>query len=135
MFRRGKGVGVLGAPAANLPEQQVRIAYGPDAYSVQMAMNNAGFANPASPASIGLGVRPAPDGGSMVQRTKDDRWYSPIQNFKGMRSNITNPALKTLKPAGSLPSGNQSIDPTLLAWTPDLWSGVGSWTGNNGVSG
>lgn len=130
---RKKVVGRLGAPAVNLPDLVVGVRYGPDDYSRQMAVANATFANPFSPSNIGLGVRPAVAGGSPMSGTKTDAWYSPVQNFRGVPSSITNPALKTLKPTGSLPSGNQNIDPVLLGWTPQLWSGVGAWTGDNGA--
>jgi hypothetical protein len=132
MFGRGKkSVGRLGAPASNLPDIVVNVRYGPDDYARQMAYANTTFANPVSPSNIGLGVRPAVAGGSNVSGTKTDAWYSPVQNFRGVPGPILNPALKSLKPTGSLPSGNQNIDPTLLGWTPQLWNGVGNWSGDN----
>lgn len=130
----GKRGGRLGAPASNLPDIVVGIRYGPDDYSRQMAYANTTFANPASPSNIGIGVRHAVDGASAMAGTKSTTWFSPVQNFQGVPGPIINPALKTLKPTGSLPSGNQNIDPTLLGWTPPLWNGVGAWTGTNGVS-
>jgi hypothetical protein len=132
MFGRKKVTGRLGSPAANLPNVVIGIRYGPDDYSGQMAVANTTFANPASPSNIGIGVRPAVSGGSNMAGTKTDAWYSPVQNFRGVPGPIVDPSLRTLKPTGSLPSGNQNIDPTLLAWTPPLWNGVGSWVGDNG---
>ena len=134
MFRRKK-VGKLGAPSANLPDIYVGVRYGPDDYAAQMAYANSTFANPASPSNIGIGVQPAVNGGSAMRGTKSNTWYSPVQNFRGVPSAITSPALKTLRPTGSLPSGNQNIDPILLGWTPPLWSGIGPWTGDNLATG
>lgn len=114
-MRRLLGLGAGGD--RNAPTLALVPQWGPDGYARRTAVANTVRANPASPASIGIGVRPAPPG-SVTEGTKTDAMLPPQQWFRGMAKLIADPSLKTLKPTASLPSANAQINPVLLAMTP-----------------
>lgn len=99
----------------NNPQLVVVPKWGPDGQSQRMAVANTVRANPSSPASIGIGVRPAPVGSSVTERTKTDALLPPQQSFRGVVMPVAMPAYITTKPASSFPSANTQVNPVLLA--------------------
>lgn len=99
----------------NNPQLVVVPKWGPDGQSLRMARANTTRANPASPSSIGIGVRPAPNGSSVTEGTKTDAWLPPQQSFRGVVIPVATPALMTTKPTASFPSANTQVNPVLLA--------------------
>lgn len=110
LFKRGGG-------DANAPQMLVVPSYGPDAISTRTAVFNSLRANPASPRSWGIGVRPAPSGGSVTEGTKTDALLPPQQVFRGVVKTVVDPTLKTTSRTASFPAANVQINPVLLAWS------------------
>lgn len=99
----------------NNPQLVVVPKWGPDGVSRRMAVANSARANPSSPASIGIGVRPAPRGASESERSKTNAPLPPQQSFRGVVIPFATPALITSKPVSSFPSANTQVNPVLLA--------------------
>lgn len=118
LFSRAGGTSGLTPPPGgvdlNGPHAQLLPIWGPDAYSRRMVQINALRANPASPASIGIGVMPAPPG-SQVQRTKTDEWLPQPQQFRGYVKTIIDPSSGFLVSVGSFPATSVAVDPVLFA--------------------
>lgn len=116
--RRGGGTPLTPALDPNLPRPALVPIWGPDGYSRRMATINALRANPASPASLGIGVRPAPNGSSQTEGTKTDRWFAPNPQmfaFRGFVAPIATPGLRTSKTTASFPNTSVAVDPVLFA--------------------
>lgn len=115
--RRRGGTPLTPALDPNLPRPALVPIWGPDGYSRRMATVNTLRANPASPASIGIGVRPAPNG-SQTEGTKTDHWFKPnpqTASFRGYVKTVSSPALRTTKPTASFPNTSVAVDPVLFA--------------------
>jgi hypothetical protein len=89
--------------------------WGPDKSSKRLSILNLLFSSTVSPASVGIGTRPAPEGASVSEGTKSDTWLAPQQNFRGFVAKTTDPTIKNNWETASLPSGNSQIDPVLMA--------------------
>jgi hypothetical protein len=116
--RRRGGTPLTPAIELNAPRPALIPLWGPDGYSRRLATVNTLRANPASPASIGIGVRPGAPG-SQVEGTKTDRWFRPnpqTAQFRGYVKTVAGyPGLKTLQPTGSFPNTSVAVDPVLFA--------------------
>jgi hypothetical protein len=123
-FRRLLGAG---GNDANAPSLVVVPKWGPDGYSQRMAVLGMLRGNAFSPANIGPGVRPAPNGSAM-ERTRQTAQLPPQQQFRGVSRPVTDPALRTTRPTAQFPSTNVAINPVLfgLAKPQTSWSG---WRG------
>jgi hypothetical protein len=105
---------------ANAPRWRKVPFWGPDGYSVRMAVRNALFANPifGDRTSRGAaGVRPAPNGASFTEGTKWDGWLPPQQTFAGFVSRVADPKLKSLKVAPTFPAASVAVKPYLVQWS------------------
>lgn len=111
----------------NAPEMVLVPRWGPDLQSLRTAIRNFLFASTFSPANIGPGVRPAPNGASASERTKSTTWFAPQQNFRGFVAKTTDPTLKNVKTTASLPSANAQINPVLMAMSQTQLDPNGSW--------
>lgn len=108
--------------------QMIRVPWwGPDLNSVRMAIRNFLFANPFSPANIGIGVRPAPAGASESEGTKSTTWFAPQQNFQGFVAKTVDPTIKNTKASASLPSANTQINPVLMSMSQRQIDPYGGW--------
>jgi hypothetical protein len=103
----------------NAPSLVLTPVWGPDKYSLRMAIRRFLFGSPAGPASWGIGPRPAPAGASVTENSKTDGWLPPQQSFTGMTAAIGNPALRTLRSTASFPSADVQVNPVLLAFDVD----------------
>lgn len=97
----------------NPPEMHSVPFWGPDTNSRRMTGLNLLWSNPVSPASVGIGLRPAPAGASSSEGTKSTTWFNPIQNFRGFVVKTTDPTLKNTAAAASLPAANAQINPVI----------------------
>lgn len=101
----------------NLPQMLIVPSYGPDAISTRTSVFNSLRANPASPRSWGIGVRPAPSGSSVTEGTKTDAYLAPQQVFRGLVRSVVDPTLKNVSKTASFPAANVQVNPVLLAWS------------------
>jgi len=109
-------MGLMKRGDANAPQMLTVPSYGPDAISMRTSLFNALRANPASPRSWGIGVRPAPLG-SVTEGTKTDAYLAPQQVFRGLVRTVVDPTLKTRQSTASFPAANVQVNPVLLAWS------------------
>jgi hypothetical protein len=97
----------------NPPAMLVTPTWGPDTNSRRMTGLNLLWSNPVSPASVGIGLRPAPAGASATEGTKSTTWFQPLQNFRGFVAKTTDPTLKNTAAAASLPAAQTQINPVI----------------------
>lgn len=114
LYRRRRKTALTPPLEPNMPRLQVVPYWGPDGYSRRLATLNTLRANPASPASVGIGVRPAPPG-SQTEGTKTDAYLNQPQNFRGYVKTISKPGLLTSKTTASFPNTSVAVDPVLFA--------------------
>lgn len=111
----------------NAPAMITVPAWGPDESSLRLATLNLLFANPAAPPNIGIGVRPAPAGGSVTEGTKSDTWMQPQQNFRGFVDKAANPQIKNTPATASLPSAKTQINPVFVLMSQGQLNPNGGW--------
>jgi len=113
----GAGIMPVGGDV-NAPAMVVTPKWGPDQSSLRMAFKAFFFGSSASPANIGIGPRPAPDGASFTEGSKTDTWLPAQQQFTGVTKAIVDPAIATLRKVAQFPSAGVATDP-LLGWDVD----------------
>lgn len=112
----------------NPPAMLVTPTWGPDASSRRLSVLNQLFSNPVSPSSAGIGVRPAPYGGSVSEGTKSDTWLAPQQNYQGFVAKTVDPTIKNNPLTASLPAAQTQINPVLLTMSQaQLYPNGGYW--------
>jgi hypothetical protein len=99
----------------NAPAWVLVPKWGPDMRSRVLAAANALRTNPFSPASWGIGVRPAQPGGSVTEGTKSDSWLPPQQNFRSAVGRIADPSLRTTRPTAQFPGASVAVSPVQLS--------------------
>jgi hypothetical protein len=92
-------------------------AYGPDGYSIRMAVRNFFFAQPAHAALTGVGVRRAPKG-SATEGTKSNTWLAQRQQFRSAVGRVSDPAIKNVPTIASFPDASA---PGIPSWAIE-WS-------------
>lgn len=92
-------------------------SWGPDGYSIRMAVRNFFFANPAYAARTGVGVRPAPRG-SQSEGVSTDAYLDQRQQFRSSVGKVADPTLKNVPTTAQFPSADA---PGIPSWAIE-WS-------------
>jgi hypothetical protein len=92
-------------------------SWGPDGYSIRMAVRNFLFAQPANAALTGVGVRPAPKG-SATEGTKSNTWLPLQQQFRSAVGRVADPAIKNVPTTAQFPDASA---PGIPSWAIE-WS-------------
>ncbi len=89
--------------------------WGPDRYSLRMAIANMIRGNPAIAATTGIGVRPAPRGASATERTKSTTSLPVQQQTRGANlTYVADPSIRNVPVVAQLPATQVGIDPVLV---------------------
>jgi len=107
----------------NRPGFAILPIWGPDGQSRRMALWNFLRANPFGPQSWGPGVRQAPQGASVSERTKWSGPLLPQQSFRGLNRAIADPAIATLRRTAQYPSAGVATNPWVMDFDVDPNSG------------
>lgn len=91
--------------------------WGPDGYSIRMAVRNFFFANPAYAARTGVGVRPAPKG-SGTEGTETNAYLGDQQTFRSAVGKVADPSIKNVPTIAQFPSADA---PGIPSWALE-WS-------------